>query len=187
MADACVGQSSTTEIPVIGTAWGASTTAVAYASDAEVIDELIRKLDSHEFIFGLLMGLVCALGCALRELSNPNTPADPPVTRITPMADVGSEKIDNQHLAGEAETKTENSEVPPPPSDDANGKALFAAMTNLNDQLTTLHAALPPRTADSPVLGAQRPAFDVHARCTSGGVSGEPVRETERLCGGGRK
>jgi hypothetical protein len=135
------------------------------------------------------MGLVCALGCALRELSNPNTPADPPITRITPKVDVGSEKTENQHLAGEAdtktetshchrpmiqrqrpvrsrdepkrptdnaarsaptahgvaaETKTENLEVPAPPlpPDGSNGNALFTAMTNLNDHLTMLRAAL---------------------------------------------
>jgi hypothetical protein len=69
MADACAGQSSTTEIPVLGTAHRASATAVACVSDAEVLDELMGALDSHEFIFGLVMGLADALGCALRELS----------------------------------------------------------------------------------------------------------------------
>lgn len=54
---------------------------------------------------------------------------------------VDSEEIENRHLA-KRQTKTENSEVPSPPSDDANGNALFAAITNLNDQLTTLHVAL---------------------------------------------
>lgn len=55
-------------------AWhGASATApattVACANDAEVLDGLVGALDSHEFIFGRLMGLADALGCALRDLS----------------------------------------------------------------------------------------------------------------------
>ncbi|KAN0141760.1 hypothetical protein V8E53_000222 [Lactarius tabidus] len=118
-------------------AWhGASATApattVACANDAEVLDGLVGALDSHEFIFGRLMGLADALGW------------------ITPKADnvVVGEKAENQNLAGEkADTKTETSEVPLPPPDDNNGNTLFTAVTNLKDHLTTLHAALPPRTA----------------------------------------
>ena len=74
------------------------------------------------------------------------------IAGVMPKAEnvVGAEKIENQNQAGDAApAKTETSEVPPPP--DANSKSnsntLFAATTNLNDHLTTLHAALPPRTA----------------------------------------
>ena len=42
----------------------APATTVACASDAEVHDGIIGALDSHEFIFGRLMGLADALGCA---------------------------------------------------------------------------------------------------------------------------
>jgi RNA exonuclease 1 len=43
-------------------------------------------------------------------------------------------------------TETENTETPPHHEDKGNN-ALFAAVTNLNAYLTTLHAALPPHTA----------------------------------------
>ncbi|KAN0141440.1 hypothetical protein V8E53_000685 [Lactarius tabidus] len=46
------------------------------------------------------------------------------------------------NLVGEAQTKKESSESRP----DDNSNTLFTAVTNLNDHLTTLHAALPPRT-----------------------------------------
>jgi RNA exonuclease 1 len=80
---------------------------------------------------------------------DPNSPANLPITGITPKVDVVvAEKTANQKLTEDAaETKTENSEVAPPAPDDSNSNALFAAVTNLNDHLTTLHAALPPRTA----------------------------------------
>jgi RNA exonuclease 1 len=44
------------------------------------------------------------------------------------------------------ETETENTETPPSPEDKSNN-APFAAVTNLNAYLTTLHVALPPHTA----------------------------------------
>ena len=69
----------------------------------------------------------------------------PSTTGITPKADplVVADKA-----TGDApETKTETSEVQPPPPDASTGNALFTAAKNLNDHLTTLHAALPPRTA----------------------------------------
>ena len=43
-------------------------------------------------------------------------------------------------------TETENTETLSPPDDKGNN-ALFAAVTNLNAYLTTLHAALPSHTA----------------------------------------
>ncbi|KAN0141687.1 hypothetical protein V8E53_000149 [Lactarius tabidus] len=123
-------------------AWhGASATApattVACANDAEVLDGLVGALDSHEFIFGRLMGLADALGW------------------ITPkVVVVVAEKTENQNLNGDAAaTKTESSVVPLPAPDDSNGNALFTAVTNLNYHLTTLHAALPPRTAPLLFLG----------------------------------
>ncbi|KAF8259317.1 ribonuclease H-like domain-containing protein [Lactarius quietus] len=100
-----------------GTSATAPATTVACANDAEVLDGLVGALDSHEFIFGRLMGLADALGW------------------ITPKPDlvVDAEK---QNPTGAAETKTENAD-----------NALFTAVTNLNAHLTTLHAALPSRTA----------------------------------------
>ncbi|KAN0141708.1 hypothetical protein V8E53_000170 [Lactarius tabidus] len=114
-----------------GTSATAPATTVACANDAEVLDGLVGALDSHEFIFGRLMGLADALGW------------------ITPKVDaVVAEKTENQNLTGDAAgTKIESSEVAPPAPDDSNGNALFTAVTNLNDHLTTLHAALAPRTA----------------------------------------
>jgi hypothetical protein len=66
---------------------------------------------------------------------------------MTPKANslVGAEKAEIQNLAREAEKKTENSEVHPPPSD-SNGNAPFAAILKLNDRLSMLHAALPSPT-----------------------------------------
>jgi RNA exonuclease 1 len=45
-----------------GTSVTAPATTVLCANDVEVLDGLIRALDSHEFIFGQLMGLTDALG-----------------------------------------------------------------------------------------------------------------------------
>ncbi|KAI9434729.1 hypothetical protein H4582DRAFT_1881782 [Lactarius indigo] len=104
----------------------APATTIACANDAEVLDGLVGALDSHEFVFGRLMGLADALGW------------------ITPKA----ENTENRNPTGAAETKTENVEIPsssPPP--DGSGNSLFAAVTDLNAHLTALHAALPPRTA----------------------------------------
>ena len=73
------------------------------------------------------------------------TPLTLPSPGITPKADplVVADKA-----AGDApETKAETPEVQPPPPDASTGNALFTAAKNLNDHLTTLHAALPPRTA----------------------------------------
>jgi hypothetical protein len=79
---------------------------------------------------------------------NPNSPANLLITGITPKVDAVVAKTENQKLTGDAaETKTESSEVAPPAPDDSNSNVLFAAVTNLNDHLTTLHATLPPRTA----------------------------------------
>ena len=47
-----------------GTSATAPATTVACANDAEVLDGLLGALDSHEFVFGRLMGLADALGCA---------------------------------------------------------------------------------------------------------------------------
>ena len=46
-----------------GTSATAPATTIACASDAEVLDGLLGALDSHEFVFGRLMGLADALGC----------------------------------------------------------------------------------------------------------------------------
>ena len=72
------------------------------------------------------------------------------ITGITPKADSlpVAENAENQNLIGKAETKTEDAETPSsPPPPDGNSNALLQAVTNLNAHLTTLHAALPPRTA----------------------------------------
>ena len=69
----------------------------------------------------------------------------PSTTGITPKADP---LVVPDKAAGDApETKAETPEVQPPPPDASTGNALFTAAKNLNDHLTTLHAALPPRTA----------------------------------------
>ena len=62
--------------------------------------------------------------------------------------------------------ETAYTETPLPPSND-NSNVLLAGVTNLNAHLT----APPPHHGAAPVLGEQRPAFDVYAaRCTMNGV-----------------
>ena len=77
------------------------------------------------------------------------------ITGITPKADnlPIAENAENRNLNDKAETKTQDAETPslssssPPPPPDGNSNAVLQAVTNLNAHLTTLHAALPPRTA----------------------------------------
>ena len=91
-----------------------------------------------------------------------------------------------EKAAGDAaEMKTETPEVQPPPPDASTRNGLFTAAKNLNDYLTTLQAALPPRTALLLFSGQQRSAFDVNTRCSQGGVPGDSARKTEQLylCG----
>ena len=61
-----------------------------------------------------------------------------------------ADNAEKQNLTGgpvtKTEAETESAEIPPPP-EDKSSNALFAAVTNLNAYLTTLHAALPPHTA----------------------------------------
>jgi RNA exonuclease 1 len=47
-----------------GTSVTAPATTVGCANDADVLQGLLGALDSHEFVFGRLMGLADALGCA---------------------------------------------------------------------------------------------------------------------------
>ncbi len=47
-----------------GMSASAPATTVACTNDAEVLDGVLGALDTHEFVFGRLMGLADALGCA---------------------------------------------------------------------------------------------------------------------------
>ncbi|KAI9432797.1 hypothetical protein H4582DRAFT_2083191 [Lactarius indigo] len=126
----------------------APATTIACANDAEVLDGLVGALDSHEFVFGRLMG-------------------------ITPKA----ENTENRNPTGAAETKTDNAETPSSsPPQDGDGNSLFAAVTDLNAHLTALHAALPPRTALLLFLRAQRPAFDSGSGAGTGTGDGAAAR-----------
>ncbi|KAN0141447.1 hypothetical protein V8E53_000692 [Lactarius tabidus] len=62
-----------------------------------------------------------------------------------------TQKPGNPNLARTTEKKTENSVAPPTPG--SNGSTLLAAVTKLNNHLTTLHAALPPGTSLPPCSG----------------------------------
>jgi len=42
----------------------APTTIVAYTNKVEVLNSVLSTQDMHKFVFGQLMGLVNALGCA---------------------------------------------------------------------------------------------------------------------------
>ena len=133
-----------------GTSATEPATTVACASDAEVLAGLIGVLDSHELIFGRLMGLADAIGCRSSHLLTLTLLLSLPSTGITHKADnlVVAGKAENQNLAGDAaESKTETSAVQMPPPDTSISNALFTDVTNLNEHLKTIHAALPPRTA----------------------------------------
>jgi hypothetical protein len=147
MADARARRLSTTVI-WHGTSATAPAMAVSSTNGVEVLGGPIGALGTHEFIDGL----ADALGCAwlLLTLTLPLTYHHRDHAQDGQRRDnvVVAEKTENQNSAGLApETKIENPEVPPPPPNDSNSNALFTAVTNLNDHLTTLHAALPPRTA----------------------------------------
>jgi hypothetical protein len=84
-----------------------------------------------------------------------------PVSGVTPKTDggVGSENPETSRnntipveKANHDVVATENDAPPSPPTatspdQNQNNNVLFSAVTNLNAQLATLHAALPPRTA----------------------------------------
>ena len=153
-----------------GTSPSAPATTVPCATDAEVVEGVLGALDSHEFVFARLMTLADALGCTWPcvffsstfdlELTRPY-----PLSGVTPKtgADggVGSENPETSrnntiptekasHAAVATDTDTVPSPSPPTaasPDQNQNNNVLFSAVTDLNAQLTTLHAALPPRTA----------------------------------------
>ncbi|KAI9461931.1 hypothetical protein BJY52DRAFT_1222137 [Lactarius psammicola] len=61
-----------------------------------------------------------------------------------------AENTEGQNLTSAAETKTGNTKAPPSfprPPPDGNGNTVFAAVTNLNAHLITLHVSLQPRMA----------------------------------------
>lgn len=133
---------------------------------------MLGALESHEFVFARLMTLADALGCtwacaffllSVTSLFDLELTRSFPFPGVTPKtgADggVGSE---NPETSRNNNTPIENADHPavatdtdtppsPPaatsPDHNQNNDVLFSAVTNLNVQLTTLHAALPPRTA----------------------------------------
>jgi hypothetical protein len=74
---------------------------------------------------------------------------------VTPKTDggVGSENPETSRNNTIPIEKANHADIPPSPptatplDQNQNNNVLFSAVTNLNAQLTTLHAALPPRTA----------------------------------------
>ncbi|KAH9177990.1 hypothetical protein EDB89DRAFT_1932161 [Lactarius sanguifluus] len=99
-------------------------TTVACANDAEVVDELLGTLDSHEFVFGRPM----RLADTLRWITLQGRHGQPRCHRKCrqPKPDWRSADEDRKH------------ETPPPPG--GNGNTLFATVTNLNAHLTAITA-----------------------------------------------
>jgi len=107
------------------------------------------------------MGLADALGCAYSFLSWPLVLALDQLwlidtsssTGITPKASAeGPENAENPNPSNGAVAENANPTDPdtsqlPPPQSPPEKNVLFEAVTSLDAQLTTLHAALPPRTA----------------------------------------
>ena len=126
-------------------------------TNAEVLD----ALGTHEFVFARLMGfdLADALGCAYTFLSWPPVLAldqlwstnSPSFTGITPEANAeGPENADyasNGAVVENANPADPDTSQLPRPKLPQEKSVLFDAVTCLDAQLTTLHAALPPRTA----------------------------------------
>ncbi|KAI0248416.1 hypothetical protein BJV78DRAFT_799137 [Lactifluus subvellereus] len=111
-----------------GTSASAPATTVPCTNDTEVVDGVLGVLDAHEFVFARLMGLADALGW------------------VTPKAVADGLKTENPENPSSAAEKANDTGTPQPaPAPD--GNVLFSAVTKLNDHLTTLHAALPARTA----------------------------------------
>ena len=176
MTHAYARRSSTTAILAPGTARRATApaTTITCANDAEVLDRLLGALDSREFVFRRLMGLADTLGCMLllswsisdQLLHRDHAQVGQPRRRRT---------CGKQNPTGMAKTKTvmvtEHTENPPSSPPDGNNNALFVAVTNLNAHMTrcasTAHGA-------APVLGAQRPALNDHARCATSRVPNCP-------------
>ncbi|KAF8496216.1 hypothetical protein F5888DRAFT_1706478 [Russula emetica] len=133
-----------------GTSASAPATTVACTNDAEVLEGVLGALDSHEFVFARLMTLADALGWV-----TPKTSAD---------GGVGSENPEtSRNNAISIEKANDSTDTPPSPptatspSQNQNNDILFSAVTTLNAQLTTLHAALPPRTAFLLISGHSDP------------------------------
>ena len=142
-----------------GTSASAPATTVPCTTDAEVVDGIIGALDTHEFVFARLMGLADALGCACAFLSWPLLlaldrlwPVDSSsFTGITPKAGAegpeNAENPSNSVVAENANPADPNTSQSSPSQSPPEKNILFEAVTSLDAQLTTLHAALPPRTA----------------------------------------
>jgi RNA exonuclease 1 len=133
-----------------------------------VLEGVIGALDSHEFVFARLMALADALGCTwalcfLLAIFDLELTRSFLLSGVTPKtgaeSGVGSENPETSRnntipieKANHAAVATDTDIPPSPPtalspSQNQKDNVLFSAVTDLNAQLTTLHAALPPRTA----------------------------------------
>ena len=99
--------------------------------------------------------LGCTWACALLSDDHPELTRSLPCSGVTPKTSadggVGSENPETKANHATVSTDTNTSPSPStatsPVQDQNNNNVLFSAVTDLNVQLTTLHAALPPRTA----------------------------------------
>jgi hypothetical protein len=136
-----------------------------------VLEGVLGALDSHEFVFARMMGLADALGCTWSFFSPiPQSPtfwsgiliypSPSPLSGVTPRSNDGGPE--NPETARNDAAPTQNAnhaaaaavDTPPTPPAAASpeqnqndNNVLFSAVSNLNAQLTALHAALPQRTA----------------------------------------
>ena len=140
-----------------GTSPSAPATTVPCTTDAEVLDGILGALDTHEFVFARLMGLADALGCPCMFLSWPPVLAldqlwsidSSSSTGITPKAGADGPENTENPSSGAVVENANPADIPqsPPPQSLPEKNVLFDAVTCLDAQLTTLYAALPPRTA----------------------------------------
>ncbi|KAF8462662.1 hypothetical protein DFH94DRAFT_831793 [Russula ochroleuca] len=131
-----------------GTSADAPATTVPCTNDAEILEGVLGALDSHEFVFARLMGLADALGWV-----TPKAPADsgtnPENAETSRDNAVPTENAENDanHDAAAADTPPVPPAAAASPDQNQTNNTLFSAVSNLDAQLTALHAALPPRTA----------------------------------------
>ncbi|KAH9958157.1 hypothetical protein BC827DRAFT_1362457 [Russula dissimulans] len=139
-----------------GMSASAPATTVACTTDAEVLEGVLGVLDSHQFVFARLMGLADALGWVTPRAGTDGSPAvETPETPSRAVApDNSNSNNDNNVTRSDANPPPPLPPTPTPPSAPAPAAAaadqknvLFSAVTNLDAQLTALHAALPARTA----------------------------------------
>ena len=144
------------------TSASAPATTVPCTTDMEVLDGILGALDTHEFVFAQLMGLANAM-CTFHSWplilalgqSGPIDSSSP--TGLAPEAPENTKNSSNDAIAENTDPADPDTSWSPPSQSLLEKNVLFEAVTSLDAQLTTLHAALPPCTVFLLFLGHSDP------------------------------